>query len=338
MAAQLSPQSILQLGMGFLGSKTLLSAVELGVFTELARAPQTLDQLKAKLGLHDRAACDFLDALVALGLLDRTDGLYANRPEADLFLDRAKPSYVGGLLEMANARLYGYWGKLTEALKTGKPQNEAASSGGEGFFQTLYADPARLETFLKAMTGISLPTAQAIAAAFPWREHRSFVDLGCAQGGFAVEIARAHPHLTGIGFDLAAVGPIFATYAAARGVGDRLTFQVGDFFRDALPKADVIAMGHILHDWDLPQKLALLKKAHAALPDGGAVLVYDAVIDDERRSNAFGLLMSLNMLIETPGGFDYTGADCTGWMRQAGFREARVERLPGSDAMVIGIK
>lgn len=332
-----SPHGILQLGMGFFASKTVLSAVELGIFTELAQGSQDFESLKATLGLHHRGARDFLDALVALRLLERHDGRYSNTPDTDLFLDRNKPSYIGGLLEMANARLYGFWGNLTEALKTGLPQNEAKGRE-DSPFEALYADPKRLEGFLRAMTGISLPTARAIAAAFPWKDHRTFVDVGCAQGGFSVEVARAHPHLQGIGFDLAPVGPIFDTYVAAQGLTGQLRFQAGNFFTDPLPKANVIVMGHILHDWDLAQKRELVRKAHDALPAGGVFLAYDAIIDDARRENIFGFLMSLNMLIETPGGFDYTGADCIGWMREAGFRDARVQHVLAGDSMVIGTK
>src|SRR4051795_9141013 len=188
------------------------------------------------------------------------------------------------------------------------------------------------------MTGVSLPTARAIATAFPWQEYQTFVDVGCAQGGLPVEIARAHPHLTGTGFDLPPVRPVFERYVAQHGLGDRLRFRPGDFFADPLPQADVLVMGHILHDWGLDEKRTLLKKAYESLPEGGALIVYDAVIDDERRGNAFGLLMSLNMLIETPGGFDYTGADCRSWMHETGFRESYVEPLLGPDAMVVGIK
>jgi hypothetical protein len=112
----------------------------------------------------------------------------------------------------------------------------------------------------------------------------------------------------------------------------------GDFFKDELPKADVVLMGHILHDWDLPTKKMLLRKAFEAIPVGGALIVYESIIDDDRSKNAFGLMMSLNMLIETPGGFDYTGADCMGWMKEAGFSATRVEPLTGSDSMVIGVK
>jgi hypothetical protein len=331
-----TPDAILQLGFAFWGSKTLLSAVELGVFTALAQGPQDGDALARRLGLHPRSARDFLDALVALRMLERDGSSYRNTEAGDLFLDRNKPSYVGGMLEMGNQRLYPFWGALTEALRTGEPQNEARR--GEDFFATLYADPARLEGFLKAMTGISLGAARAIAEKFPWQKYRSFIDVGAAQGAVPVQVARAHPHLTGGGFDLPQVRPVFEQYVQANGLADRLRFHEGNFFADPLPRADVLVMGHILHDWNLEEKRQLLAKAHAALPEGGALIVYEALIDDDRRENAFGLLMSLNMLIETPGGFDYTGADCIGWMREAGFREAYVEHLVGPDSMVVGIR
>lgn len=336
MSQPLAPDSILQLGLGFWGSKTLLSAIELGLFTELADSPLDSKTLTVRLGLHPRSARDFFDALVALRMLERIDDRYSNSPETNLFLDRKKPSYVGGLLEMANARLYPFWGSLTEALRTGEPQNEAKR--GENTFAALYADAGRLEGFLKAMTGVSMGTAMAIAKKFPWGEYRTFIDVGAAQGALPVQVALAHGHLSGGGFDLPPVRPIFERYVDAHGLGSRLRFYPGDFFNDPLPAADVLVMGHVLHDWNLEDKRKLLAKAHETLPKGGALIVYEALIDDDRRENAFGLLMSLNMLIETPGGFDYTGADCVSWMREAGFRETRVEHLIGPDSMVVGIK
>lgn len=332
-----TPEHIMQVGMGFWASKTLLSAVELGVFSTLANAPADLATLQGKLALHPRSARDFLDALVALKLLERDNGIYRNTEEADLFLDRAKPSYIGGILEMANARLYGFWGSLTEALRTGEVQNES-KGGGQDPFTAMYADPKLLRGFLGAMSGISAGAAHAIAANFSWRDYKTFMDLGSAQGTVPATLASAHPHLTGIGFDLPPVKPVFEEFIAHRGVKDRVRFHGGSFFADPLPKVDVIIMGHILHDWDLAQKKMLLGKVFDALPNGGAVIVYDAIIDDDRRKSAFGLLMSLNMLIETPGGFDYTGADCQAWMREAGFSKTRVEPLVGPDSMVIGLK
>jgi O-methyltransferase domain/Dimerisation domain len=332
-----TPDQIMQLGLGFWGSKALLSAVELGLFSELAAAGALdADALRHRLELNERSARDFFDALVALGMLERTDGRYRNTEATELFLDRAKPSYVGGILEMSNARLYGYWGSLTEGLRTGTPQNEIKTGGD--FFDVVYADPAKLRGFVKAMTGISAGAAQAIAAAFPWERHQTFIDIGCAEGCLPIAVARAHRHITGGGFDLPAVGPFFDGFVAQAGLDSRLRFHPGDFFSDPLPSADVLCMGHILHDWDMDEKRVLLQKAYDALPASGALIVYDAIIDDQRRENAFGLLMSLTMLIETPGGFDYTGADCQRWMRQIGFRESYVRPLVGPDSMVVGIK
>jgi len=335
-AMEVSPEKIMQLGFGFWGAKAVLSAVEVGVFTELAREPLQGETLARRLGLHARSYRDFFDALVALGMLDRSNGIYSNTPEADLLLDRSKPSYIGGLLEMANARLYSCWGELTEGLRSGEQQNE--TKGSEDSFQALYSDPQRLREFLQAMTGVSIGTARAIARQFPWDRYETFVDVGTAQGGAAVQITLAHPHLRGAGYDLPMVGPIFQEYVRSFGLHDRLRFVPGDFFKDDLPAAHVIVMGHVLHDWNLEEKKRLVAKAYATLPPGGAFIVYEALIDDERRRNTFGLLMSLNMLLETPGGFDYTGADCSRWMREAGFRETRVEHLVGPDSMVVGIK
>jgi len=336
-AAPVGPEHILQVGLGFWASKVLLSGVSLGVFTELAKKPGSLDEIQQRLGLHPRAARDFLDALVALRFLERTDGVYRNSAAAECFLDRNRPSYLGGILEMAEHRLFRFWADLTEALRTGNPQNET-KGGGAPAFHVLYADPARLEQFLKAMTGISRVSNMMIAAKFPWADRRTFVDVGAAQGDLAVQVALAHAHLSGVGFDLPQVAPVFDAYMAEQGVAGRVRFAAGDFFADPFPQAEVVMMGHILHDWNLEEKKQLIRKAYQAVPLGGALIVYDSMIDDDRRENAFGLLMSLNMLIETRGGFDYTGADCVGWMKEAGFREARIEHLVGPDSMAVAIK
>ena len=334
--SDLTPERIMQLGLGFWGSKTLLSAIELGLFTELAEEALDAEALTELLQLHPRSARDFLDALVALGMLKRRNGQYSNTAETDLFLDRNKPSYSGGMLEMANTRLYRFWGSLTEGLRTGKPQNEAKEGGS--LFEAIYSDATRLEGFLKAMTGLSMGASKAIAEKFPWSDYKMFIDIGTAQGGLPVQVALAHEHIRGGGSDLEVVEPIFKEYINSFGLGERLRFYPGDFFKDPLPEADVLSMGHILHDWNLEEKHLLISKAYEALPEGGALIIWESLIDDDRSENTFGLLMSLNMLIETAGGFDYTGADCCSWLREEGFRETRVEYLAGPDSMVIGIK
>lgn len=336
MGVEPSDEKIVRVAFGFMAAKTLLSAVELGVFTELAKGTLTLDECIERFGLHRRSARDFLDALVTLGMLERRESRYANTPETDYFLDRGKPTYMGGWLEMFNLRLYRFWGSLSEGLRTGQPQNEI--KGGEDLFDAIYNQPERLRAFLQSMTGHSRVAATAIARKFTWQNYRSFVDVGTAQGALPVAVATANPHLAGGGFDLPVVRPLFEQYVSSFGLERRLTFYPGDFFKDALPAADVFVMGMILHDWNLEEKLTLLRKAHQALPKGGALIVYELLIDDERRRNLLGLLMSLTMLIETQGGFDYTGADCCGWMREAGFSQTRVEQLTEREWMVVGIK
>jgi SAM-dependent methyltransferase len=330
------PKRILEMSYAFWRSKALLSAVELDVFTVLAKGPLDIKSLVSRIGIHERGARDFFDALVALGLLYRDpEGRYRNQPDTDLYLDRGKPTYLGGLLEHLNVRHYQNWGLLTQALRTGAPQSGAL---GTGSYPALYGDQSTQEIFLNGMTAGSLLAAQALAMKFPWSNYKTFIDVGTAQGCVPVEIARVHPHLTGGGFDLPAVEPAFASYVHRHGLSGRLHFYSGDFFSDPLPAADVLVMGRILHNWDLATKKLLLGKACRALSPGGALIVYDPLIDDDRCVQAHALLSSLNMLIETAGGFEYTGAECKDWLRQAGFQEIRTEPLGDVHTAVIGIK
>ena len=327
---------ILELGQAFRGSKTLLSAVELGVFTVLSNGPLDLGDLSKRVGLDARGARDFLDALVALRMLVRDlDGRYTNSAETDLYLDRNKPTYVGGVLETSIARSYAVWGSLTAALRTGKPQNDLSMVSN---FSGLYADTTLREAFMSTMTARTRPVARVMANKFPWANHGSLVDIGGAQGCLPVEIARAHPHITGGAFDLPPLEPSFDRLVKENDLASRLRFYPGDFFSDRLPTADVLVLGRVLHNWDLATKKMLLKKAYDALPPAGALIVYERLIDGERRSNAEGLLMGLHMLLMSTGGFEFTGADCVGWMRETGFRNIRVEPLTADQSMVLGYK
>jgi hypothetical protein len=336
-----TPARILETGMAFWSSKTLLSAVELGLFSLIGDRAMTGAEIERRLGLHPRATFDFLDALVAAGMLHRQgdgqDARYSNTDETAAFLDRASPTYVGGILEMANARLYPFWADLTEALRTGRPQNEVKRTG-RPMFDALYADPAQLEQFMDAMTGVSLANFESFAAKFDFSPYRSMADVGGATGQLSCIVARRHPHLACASFDLPVVQPIAARHIAAAGLDGQVVAGKLDFLKDEFPKADLIAMGMILHDWDLAHKKMLIAKAYRALPEGGALVAIENLIDDARRENAFGLHMSLNMLIEFGDAFDFTGADFTGWCLEAGFTRCEVLPLTGPASAAIAYK
>ena len=337
----LDPGHIMQIGTGFMASKTLLSAVELELFTVLGQDALTGAELGARLGLAARAVPDFPDALVALGLLDRdgdgSDAGYRNTPDTAAFLDKASPAYVGGLLEMCNARLYGFWGDLTDGLRTGAPQNEIKQTGAP-MFEALYAEPDRLEQFMNAMAGISLGPFMALAEQVDFSRYDTLCDVGGATGQLSIVVATRHPHLRCTSFDLPVVEPIARRRIEAAGMSDRVDAVAGDFFADDLPRADVITMGLILHDWNLERKMQLIRAAYDALPDGGALIAIENIIDDARRENAFGLLMSLNMLIEFGDAFDFTGADFDAWCREVGFTRTEVVPLAGPTSAAIAYK
>jgi hypothetical protein len=341
MSQQVDPSHIMQVGMGFFASKTLLSAVELDLFTKLGSDGMTGPQIAETLELHERAIPDFPDALVAGEMLERegegSDALYRNTQTTAVFLDRTSPAYVGGILEMSNARLFRFWSDLTDALRTGEPQNEIKHAG-KAMFEELYSDPDRLEQFMNAMAGISLGPFSALAEKFDFSTYDTLCDVGGATGQLSIIVANRHPSLRCTSFDLPVVEPIARRTIEAAGLGERVTTVGGDFFADPLPGADVITMGLILHDWNLERKLALINAAYDALPEGGAFIVVENLIDDARRENAFGLLMSLNMLIEFGDAFDYTGADFAGWCKEVGFKETEIMPLVGPTSAGIAYK
>ena len=335
------PSPILQTAFAFWSSKVLLTAVELGLFSRLGTRRLTGEQLGVDLEIHPRGRADFFDALVAMKFLDREGegpaARYFNTPAGALYLDRDSPRYIGGILEMLNARLFRFWSDLPEALRTGKPQNET-KHGRKGMFEELYAELPRLEQFLGAMTGLSRINFEAFAAKFDLSRFGTLCDVGGATGLLSIEAARKHPELRCISFDLPPVEPIARKHIAAAGLSDRITTASGDFFRDPLPRADVITMGMILHDWNLEKKMHLIRSAYAALPPGGALVAIEALIDDARRENLFGLLMSLNMLIEFGDAFDFTGADFRAWCREVGFQRFEVVHLAGSSSAAVAYK
>ena len=335
------PSHIMRIASGFGVSKALLSAVGLGLYTRLAAGPMTLAEIVTEFNLERRPARDFLDLLVSVDLLDRRgdgpDALYCNTPSTGHFLDRSKPEYIGGLIEIWEMRDYRYWADLSEALRTGKPQNEAKHAGTP-FFEAMNADPEQLEAFMDAMNGSSIRNFQALARAFPFNNVGSIADIGGADALLSREVTAAHPSIHCISFDLPAVSRIAKRKVAAAGLSNQITVVPGDFFEDQWPSAQVITMGMILHDWNLERKMTLIRKAFEVLPAGGALIVIEAFIDDARRSNTFGLFMSLMMLIEFGDAFDFTIAEFRDWCREAGFSQFETIPLEGPSSAVVAYK
>ncbi|MCX6106243.1 MAG: methyltransferase [Proteobacteria bacterium] len=328
MTETLVPDRILSMGFGFFSSQTLLTATQLGVFTELGKGPKTGPELGTILGLHARGIFDFLDALVALQLLNKNGtgptAVYSNTAEASEFLDQSSEAYVGGIFTMSGSRLYRFWGDLAEALKTGQPQSEVKHKG-KPLFDEIFADEAKLRQFCAAMSGLSRHNFDVFTDKFPFANFKHHLDLGASTGILSKLAVTKHQHLKATAFDLPAVATVTREHVQAWGLEDRIQVVGGSFLTDKLPRADLITLGLILHDWNLDQKRQILRAAYDALEPGGALVVIENLIDDDRRENAFGLLMSLNMLIEFGDAFDYSFADFSGWCKDIGF--TRFEKI-----------
>jgi SAM-dependent methyltransferase len=326
---------LIRLGLDHCRSKVLLSAVELGIFTHLAAAPATEEELRSALDLHPRATADFLDALVAIGLLRREQGFYSNTSISDAYLDARKPGYVGGFLIMHNLQ-YGKWARLTELLHVGSVTEDVHNE--QKMHDDMQADPMRIRRFMAAMDGINQLVGPALAEKYDWSRHRTFADLGGARGNLSAELVKAHPQLQATVFDLPAVREVFEEHMEKLGLTGKITFQGGDFFTQPLPSADVLIFGHVLHDWNPNLRKDLIRKAYEALPSGGYLLVYDPMIDDERQTNDYSLITSLHMMLISPGGSEYTAADCRALMVEAGFADTDTVPLTDVDTLVIGRK
>jgi hypothetical protein len=341
MNEQLDPSHIMQTATAFWASKVLLTAVEFDLFTTLGEGAMTASELGKALGLHIRGTYDFFDALVALKFLDRDgdgpEGKYKCTPQTAAFLNKKSHTYIGGLPDMLNSRLFGFWDGLGTALKTGQPQNEV-KHGGKSIFEELYSNEAKLGEFLDAMTGFQAANFAQLAEKFDFQKYKTVSDIGGALALLSRIVGVRHQHLTFNSFDLPPVAPLAQKHIKAAGMEERIKVIAGDFFKDSLPKADVITMGNILHDWNLENKRMLIRKAYEALPEGGAFIAIENLIDDARRDNAFGLLMSLNMLIEFGDAFDYTGANFREWCSEVGFKRFECIHLAGPASAAIAYK
>lgn len=332
----LSARPIIELGTSFWAAKTLLTAVEIGLFTELGSGPASEERLRAELGLHPRPARDFLDALVALDMLERENGQYRNTAATSYFLDENKETYLGGWMRQASKHLFRAWSGLTESLRTGKPY---IGWDSQDFFERLYEDMDERRSFIAAMDAWTTHIAAELAGGLDWSAYGTFVDVGGARGNLPACLVKTNPHLRGTVFDRPEIAELFDEHMQRKGTADRIRFVTGDFFTQPLPAADVLIFGHILHDWDDQQRAALVRKAYEAVNPGGIVVIYDRMIDDERRTHKVGLLGCLNLLVVTPGGSEYTVADCRRYATEAGFVSTRALALfDGLETAVIAHK
>jgi len=338
---KIDPSKIMQIGMGFWASKTLLTAVNMELFTHLAKGALPGSEIQSKLNLNKRSLYDFLDTLVALGFLNRVglkeSAVYTNTEDSNLFLDKNKPSYIGGILEMSNNRLYPFWNDLEEGLKTGKPQNET-KNGGKPLFEEIYANEDRLREFIHGMGGVQAGNFMALANNFDFSNYQTLCDIGGSGANLSIHVVKNNDHMRCISFDLPPVNPIATDNVNKMGLSDKITIQSGDFFTDEFPKSDIITMGNVLHDWGVKDKIMLIQKAYNALPKGGALIVIENIIDNSRNKNVFGLMMSLNMMIETDEGFDFTADDFKEWANEVGFNEISVLPLSGPSSAIIAFK
>ena len=329
---------LMALSTGFWAFKTLAAAHELDLFSRLAGgAGATVAELAERLGLHPRPAEMLLTGCAALGLLEKADGRYRNTPLSEAYLVRGKPYYFGGFVQMADKRLYAGWDKLTEALRTNRPTTWDPATQSSLFDS---ADPAMLAYFWEAMHSLSTMSARRLGEAVDFSPFRRLLDIGGGSGAYDIELCKQYGELRATVFDLPHVAEIAAEKVADAGLADRVNAVGGDFF-ESLPEGhDVHLLSMILHDWDEATNRALLRRSFEALTSGGAVVVSELLVNDDKTGPVPAALMSLNMLIETEGGRNYTPAEYAGWLEEAGFR--RIETIwfdaPAANGAVIGHK
>ncbi|MFA0965055.1 methyltransferase [Roseivirga sp. BDSF3-8] len=338
---QPDPSQILQVGLGFWASKTLLSAVKLGLFDYLNDKKITAPVIGGALGIHKSYLYDWLDALASCGFLHREgkgkDAVYFNTVDTRAYLTKDSQSYIGGFLEMANDREYRFWADLEEGLQTGKPQNEIKYTGKESF-AAIYEDKDRLKNFADAMGSIQVENFMALAEQYDFSPYKKVADIGGSGGLLSALLAKKHDHLQLTSFDLPDLAPIVQETIEKYGVADQVSIAKGNFWTDDFPEAEVYTMGNLLNSFSLKNKKRLIRKAYNGLPEGGALIVVEMLLDNDRIENSLGLLMSLNMLIESDGGFSYSYGQFEEWIYEAGFKRIEYMNLTGPTSAAIAYK
>lgn len=329
------PFDVMFVGWSFFRSKLLTAALDLEVFSVLGDGALSAEELCDRTGLHPRGGRDFLDALAAIGLLLRADGHYRNSPGTAQHLLAEREGFVGGFLRMTTELMGSDQDSFTGLLRNGTARSQGAR--GEVPFTQIFHDPVRLRQFLSAMDSFSGAVAKELTHVFDWSRYATFSDVGGARGNLAAHLAAAHPGLAGTVLDRPSMEEHFDQLVTERGVESQLRFVGADFFTADLPRADVVILGSVLHDWSMEQRATLLRKAYDAVHDDGALIVYDTMLDDERQQ-ADNLMLSLIMMLQSAQASGYTPAECGSWLADAGFTVERVVRLPALTTAVIARK
>jgi SAM-dependent methyltransferase len=317
---------LLRFGNLFCDAQALLTAVRFDLFTVLHEGPADPEAIRRRLGLHGRGLADFLNLLVALDLLEYEDGRYRNTPAADRYLVAGAPEDVSGFLRGAGINLYPVYADLTEAVRTGRPQ-------AVGDFESMLDDPIAVGHFVRMMDGLTRRLLEELTRAVDWSGRRSVVDLGGCRGSLAAHLVENVPGLAGHVYDRPQIEPFFDELMAERGLTGRVTFHPGDFFREPVPSGDVLIYGHILHDWDPGRRALLLRKAYDALHPGGLLVIYDRMLP-AGRDNVDNLVTSLNMLLVTEGGAEYTVPEIEEQASAAGFASTSHRPFGDHDTLV----
>ncbi|WP_211357970.1 tryptophanase [Amycolatopsis cihanbeyliensis] len=334
----LLPTPLMQLATGFWSFKTYAGAIEIGLFDLLAGGRElTMEEVSAELGIAHRPADLLLAGCASLGLLNKSGARYRNSELSEEFLVKGAPYYFGGFVRYLDRREYPAWQSIVEALRTNRPLTWTPGTQ-ESLFDT--GDPETLQLFWDCMYCISTFTARALATVYDLTRHTRLLDVGGGAGAFPIELCRRFGHLSATVFELPHVGDLARQKITAANMDGAVDVVAGDFICDPeLPRGyDAIILSMILHDWDEETCRTLLRKCRAALPPGGAVLICELLLNDERTGPPAAALMGMNMLVETEGGKNYSAAEYRGWLQEAGF--ARVEVMPieaaGANGVVVG--
>jgi acetylserotonin O-methyltransferase len=331
------PSIVLDLLVGFRRSKAMFAAVSLGVFDALERGPKTATALAGELKADADALGRLLDACVGMELLQRGPAGYSNTPAASAFLCRGSSRRLTGYLTYSNDVLWKLWEHLEDAVREGTHRWKQTYGWDEPIFSSFFRTEEAKREFLQGMHGYGLISSPQVVASFDLGRFRRLVDLGGATGHLTVAACERYPSLHGVVFDLPDAAPLAREMVAASSVADRITVQAGDFFTDPLPEADLFAVGRILHDWSQEKIDILLRKVYERLPAGGALLVAEKLLSDDRTGPVWAQMQSLNMLVCTEGK-ERTLPEYEALLKRAGFAEVQGRTTSAPLDAVLAIK